>query len=126
LTSRADTDWSALPGADIGARLAGADLQFQGRSLRRPRTALIHIKDEAGDGMMMNGSPFWSCAMVRTRFIDAIRTQAKRLAAFAVISFVFAIAALPALAQQQTTPNLPAAPKRDRGPAGSSRQDERT
>jgi putative membrane protein len=48
--------------------------------------------------------------MVRTLFTDAIRAQAKRLAAFAVISFVFAIAALPALAQQQTAPNVPAAP----------------
>jgi putative membrane protein len=43
-------------------------------------------------------------------FTDSIRAHAKRLAAFAV-SLVFAIAALPALAQQQqATPNVPAAP----------------
>ncbi|HXP31328.1 MAG TPA: SHOCT domain-containing protein [Stellaceae bacterium] len=41
---------------------------------------------------------------------DPIRAHAKRLAAFAV-SLVFAIAALPALAQQQqAAPNVPAAP----------------
>jgi putative membrane protein len=46
----------------------------------------------------------------RTFYTDKIGAHAKRLAAFAV-SLVFAIAALPALAQQQqAAPNVPAAP----------------
>ena len=41
---------------------------------------------------------------------NTIRAHAKGLAAFAIL-LVFAVAALPALAQQrQTTPNVPAAP----------------
>jgi putative membrane protein len=47
---------------------------------------------------------------VRMLSTDTIRAHAKRLAAFAV-SLVFAVAALPALAQQQeAAPNVPAAP----------------
>ena len=47
----------------------------------------------------------------RMRSTDTIRTRAKPLAAFAVL-LVFAVTALPALAQQQgqEAPNLPAAP----------------
>ncbi len=55
--------------------------------------------------------------MLIKHFTDAIRAHAKALALFA-ISLVFAIAALPALAQQQqqqqqpppTAPNIPAVP----------------
>jgi putative membrane protein len=46
---------------------------------------------------------------VRMRSTDTIRARAKHLASFAVL-LVFATVALPAIAQQQPAPNVPAAP----------------